>query len=634
MPEGITLKRIIDMDETEQLSSSDYVLVDSASGGNRKYKLGEDLNNLKDDFESLQTDLAQTTAEALSAYVTDTATGAIASFPDGADGVPVKSLTVDIEPVQDLHGQDAPYPAGGNGNLLPPLADGTYTGNGVTAVVKDGVITLSGTTESTGNALIIPFTETVTIPSKTCYLHLMNSAINGSLSPSFELSTDVENTGWSLAAISKNRVAEIANSKHGVTWNRVRFYITSGITLSGTIAPMIMTTSDEQSAYIPYSNICPISGHTQAVVTRCGKNLLDALAIVASSGHTDHVYINDGYLMFKTGDVSVMGLNWTGLKIPTPVACTLSIKNFTSFESPVIIRCQFTDGTNAVIYNHTLADHEEVKKTVVLPEGKTISRIYNVWTNAINTGINLAESMLELGSTATVYEPYNGQTVTIDLGGTIYGGTLDVTTGVLTVDRTMFDMGSRAWSKANTVSGKYRFLAYLGVVDGAPVDTVANIVCSTYPAITANQTWEGTKTGVALSSVGLHTILVCDMSFEDADTFKQAMNGVQCVVQLSAPRTIQLTAQEVRTLLGQNNVFADCGDVSVEYRADTKLYIEKLTAPTEDDMIADHAISANSFFMIGNTLYRATTAIASGATITVGTNATKLSLSDALNALS
>jgi hypothetical protein len=50
-------------------------------------------------------------------------------------------------------------------------------------------------------------------------------------------------------------------------------------------------------------------------------------------------------------------------------------------------------------------------------------------------------------------------------------------------------------------------------------------------------------------------------------------------------------------------------------------------------MVADHAIAANSFFMVGNTLYRAKTAIASGATITVGTNATKLSLSDALNSL-
>ena len=38
----------------------------------------------------------------------DTASGGIASFPDGADGLPVKDLTVGIEPVQNLHGYDSP----------------------------------------------------------------------------------------------------------------------------------------------------------------------------------------------------------------------------------------------------------------------------------------------------------------------------------------------------------------------------------------------------------------------------------------------------------------------------------------------------------------------------------------------
>ena len=55
--------------------------------------------------------------------------------------------------------------------------------------------------------------------------------------------------------------------------------------------------------------------------------------------------------------------------------------------------------------------------------------------------------------------------------------------------------------------------------------------------------------------------------------------------------------------------------------------------PTEDDMIADHAISAGTFFMIGNTLYLATSQIAAGGTIAPGTNATRLSLADALNEL-
>ena len=132
-----------------------------------------------------------------------------------------------------------------------------------------------------------------------------------------------------------------------------------------------------------------------------------------------------------------------------------------------------------------------------------------------------------------------------------------------------------------------------------------------------------------------NTIFIRDTRYTDATTLTDALSGVQLCYELAQPVTVQLTAQDdITTVLGQNNIWADTGDVEVEYRADTKLYIEKLTAPTEDDMIADHAISANTFFMIGNTLYRATTAIASGATITVGTNATRLSLSEALNTLS
>ena len=42
-------------------------------------------------------------------------------------------------------------------------------------------------------------------------------------------------------------------------------------------------------------------------------------------------------------------------------------------------------------------------------------------------------AQLEFGSTATTYEAYNGNTYTIDLDGTRYGGTLDVVSGVLTL---------------------------------------------------------------------------------------------------------------------------------------------------------------------------------------------------------
>lgn len=50
MPEGITLKRIIDMDEAAELTSSDYALVDSTTGGPKKFALGNELSQLKEDL--------------------------------------------------------------------------------------------------------------------------------------------------------------------------------------------------------------------------------------------------------------------------------------------------------------------------------------------------------------------------------------------------------------------------------------------------------------------------------------------------------------------------------------------------------------------------------------------------------
>ena len=42
-------------------------------------------------------------------------------------------------------------------------------------------------------------------------------------------------------------------------------------------------------------------------------------------------------------------------------------------------------------------------------------------------------------------------------------------------------------------------------------------------------------------------------------------NNIQVVYPLATPTTTTLTAQEISTLLGQNNVWADTGDVTVEY---------------------------------------------------------------------
>lgn len=54
-----------------------------------------------------------------------------------------------------------------------------------------------------------------------------------------------------------------------------------------------------------------------------------------------------------------------------------------------------------------------------------------------------------------------------------------------------------------------------------------------------------------------------------------AENVTQLMYPLATPITYHLTPQEITSLLGTNNVWANTGNSDVEYRADTKMYITK-----------------------------------------------------------
>ena len=58
--------------------------------------------------------------------------------------------------------------------------------------------------------------------------------------------------------------------------------------------------------------------------------------------------------------------------------------------------------------------------------------------------------------------------------------------------------------------------------------------------------------------------------------------GAQVVYKLLTPVEYQLTPHEIRTFLGTNNIWANTGDVTVNYKADTKLYIDSKLQLLED----------------------------------------------------
>ena len=144
--------------------------------------------------------------------------------------------------------------------------------------------------------------------------------------------------------------------------------------------------------------------------------------------------------------------------------------------------------------------------------------------------------------------------------GTVYGGTLDVTTGKLTVDMAMVDMGTLTWSGWEQGGS---FIFYSHVLDKMPV---REIPCksSQYAYNSAIRgSWDELLNGELTGQFDGDNVYVRDNRYSSIADFKTAMSGVQLVYPLATPIEYTLTPTEVKTLLGTNNVWADTGDVTV-----------------------------------------------------------------------
>ena len=178
----------------------------------------------------------------------------------------------------------------------------------------------------------------------------------------------------------------------------------------------------------------------------------------------------------------------------------------------------------------------------------------------------LAQSIqLDLGSASTSYEPYRGETYTIQLGQTIYGGTLDIEAGTLTVNSKYItidnpeDVNVLSYSQTTdlTIASIYPVMQE-GVIG-------KNAICShffysqpTYPSLGYSNT--APRVFMYFSIQEYPTIDSVKEFFR-----QQAQNGspVQIVYKLASATTIQLSPQQILALSGVNTLYADAGDITV-----------------------------------------------------------------------
>ena len=292
-------------------------------------------------------------------------------------------------------------------------------------------------------------------------------------------------------------------------------------------------------------------------------------------------------------------------------------------KAPVILEtasgaiASFDDGADGMPLKSLTVNIEPVQSGSGDPSPTNVRPISG-WT-----GCNIVHSPTTDAQDGTTY-PITFPTS----AGMVYGGTLDVMSGVLTVDRAMVDLGTLTWAYYN--NGIFR----TPTINGMKYIFFPNWLCSAYIiGYTTNFAgWLKRNNQIGFLE-GYASIICMNTAYTDAASFTAAMNGQTLVYDLATPIEITLPSTQIDTLFGTNNIWADAGNVSVDYPADTKLYIDNIHKPTEDDMTADTQIASGKYFIIGNTLYKSTTLIPAGDTIIPGTNCTKTSLAEALNAL-
>lgn len=486
----------------------------------------------------------------------ETASGSIVSFWDGKNNAPMK-VVAEINPVQDLHGYDYPWVGGAGKNKLP-ITGSTMTGNGITfTVVKDSddnIVSVTATGTASAGATFNANTS--------CALKAGSYVINGC--PSGGASSGK----WRirLGDSSDSYVGNDTGSGYSFTLNEdttvtVKLVVELvGTAVNLTFYPMIRLSTETDATFTPYSNVCPISGFTGVDITRTGRNLANPVdarpsnIIQSTTGNMVENRSHTAYITF--------------IPVKPFAKYTLSATNIHQRESGN------TSSAYATVVEYSDADRATYLRRIVFSDSSDPSYTFTISGDAkyirFSVGIGATDVQLEIGENVTEYTPYVGcDQFNVSFpseAGTVYGGTLTINqdgTGTLLVDRVSVKFSDASWSRSvNSGVVSYKYVA-TGKKTG-----YGTVISSAYRTGTQTDSGEGTITG-RISSVN---VFIVDSRFNSIEDWLANVGNEALVYELANPVTFNFTAQQICSLLGENNLWADSGNVTVTYSVDKELH--------------------------------------------------------------
>lgn len=468
----------------------------------------------------------------------------------------LSSLKVTLTPNQDLHGYAEPWVGGSKKNKLPlVLADiksantsGTwsgnaYTANGTTFTVntddEDNVISIDVANAPSATTAFIVYTSSIN-PFDTNLSYILNGCPNGGgASTRYKLDFIYEKNGslYTLLTDTGSSAQEAFSQLVGATSVMVRIVIYTNASLPKTFYPMLRLSTESDPTFEPYSNICPITGHTEIKIGDDGKNRAIPPENGVFSGVNGAFNPADTYA-YVVANVEPNKLYTVSAEHRGGIGYVLFYKG--TLDTPV---------TNFI---SAISIGDVASYTFTTPEECTVV-VYETGGSAIPINKDtIGNVQIELGSTATSYVPYNGYQVTVNLGGTYYSGILDVVTGVFVPDTASVDLGSLTWTYD---SGTQRFTTSVSGLKNYPVRTEP-MDCEVYQVITDGRAIADVPDGSIYNGNMSTNVYVHDSRFTVPSDLATVLSGYKLVYPLATPQTIQLSPTMVKALVGENHLSA------------------------------------------------------------------------------
>lgn len=436
----------------------------------------------------------------------------------------VKSLKVPLEPVQDLHGYDKPWVGGSHYNQWDEVVEfgriDASTGALVTAT--DRIRSKNPIYINDNNTYYLYCGKLVGTSSSNIYAYWYGA------NDSYLGSTYASNT--------------TLTPPQGAIYMRLMLGGAYGTTYLNDVSvnyPSTVTT------YSPWENLCPITGWTGCEVSQSPYEQTEKHTI---TGKNIYNAPNDEARVLVPCHIAKN----TQITVSADESCTGAAIRYFDADKVQIDFCTSLG---------TVADGRRYKTFT------TLNTKDCEYVEFYGSG-PFSDLMVALG-TDYAYEPYgNHYPVSWQTeAGTVYGGTVDVVSGVLTATTVMENASDLVVSMAGTSDvNKKRALI---TTTYQPKNVLAtevgnNLLCNVLPSKTANATYAKTE-GISYGGTGKCVYAYVDslQTVSAWETFAEDNNMV-FTYELATPQTYQLDPVQVALLIGeQNNIWNNIGETNL-----------------------------------------------------------------------